>query len=50
MMYFLFTRLVLPDVDLDTDRTRLLKLQLLATAFLYGLVLMVLVPTLALSA
>jgi|AntDeeMinimDraft_6_1070357.scaffolds.fasta_scaffold05451_3 hypothetical protein len=49
VMYFLFTRLALPDVDLDTDRARLLKLQLLATAFLYGLVLMVLVPTLALS-
>lgn len=47
--YFLFTRLVLPDVELELRRTRLLKIQLLSTAFLYGLVLMVLVPSLALG-
>lgn len=47
--YFLFTRLVLPAVELDVDRARLLKLQLLATAFLYGMGLMILVPTLALA-
>ncbi|MCL9814080.1 hypothetical protein [Natranaeroarchaeum aerophilus] len=47
--YFLFTRLALPDADLELRRARLLKIQLLSTAFLYGLVLMVLVPSLALG-
>lgn len=49
VIYFLFTRLVLPLVELDVHRRRLLKIQLVASSFLYGLVLMVLVPSLALA-
>lgn len=46
-IYFLFSRVVLPTVTLPGDRVRTAKFQLIGAAFVYGMLVMILVPSLA---